>query len=628
MAKGSVNGSWSVSGTSETSYTLSCSGSYSFGAWYLWGVRVTCYIGGSQVATNAGYTTGKYQTTASCSGSRTISRTHSDQSIYCEVKSWGETVDGIGSVGESDSTGGWITVPAKRSFTVSYNANGGSGAPGSQTKWYGENLTLSSSKPTRTGYTFAGWNTSSNGSGTNYGSGATYSGNSGMTLYAKWTANTWGVTYDANGGTGAPEKQVKTYGVDLTLSSTKPTRKDYNFLGWGTSASATTVSYAAGAKYKTNAAVTLYAIWELAWVAPDISNLSISRTDENGVLSEDGTNIKVSFDWTVDKLYDLTSITVRYKKTEDAEYGDPVTVQGASTEKQGTVNAIVGSNSISTEYAYDVYITVSDANGSTVQIRSIGSKYYTMDFKAGGKGIALGKPATKDNKIEFGLPTLFSKNVSIDKNASLSVNMDRSKSIFFNHSDDDSIASEIYVGYDTYTPTSQSTKAARGYPSLRAYNYFHTGVFNPNTGVESIRETINKFGLGFDNNQNAVYSISHPKAFRDALGMGKLLWSGSLSIGGSVTISDLPKYTVFGANFFAQKNAECLYGYRVEGGTTLCLSAIRAFAGEIIWTAAASFTISGSKLTYDAGNSKKFVTSGGVVSHNAYGSMLALYGFA
>ena len=52
----------------------------------------------------------------------------------------------------------------EKSYTVSYNANGGSGAPASQTKTYGTTLTLSSPKPTRSGYTFSGWMTANGGS--------------------------------------------------------------------------------------------------------------------------------------------------------------------------------------------------------------------------------------------------------------------------------------------------------------------------------------------------------------------------------------------------------------------------------------------------------------------------------
>ena len=81
---------------------------------------------------------------------------------------------------------------------------------------------------------------------------------------------TYAVKYNANGGTGAPSAQTKTYGVTLKLSTTKPTRAsvtnddvtiNYTFKGWATTNTATTAKYAAGASYTTNAAVTLYAVW-------------------------------------------------------------------------------------------------------------------------------------------------------------------------------------------------------------------------------------------------------------------------------------------------------------------------------------------------------------------------------
>lgn len=261
MAKGSVNGSCWVSSSSNTSYTLTCDGSFSFGPWYAYGVRVRCYINGSQVATNNGYTTGTYQTTAYCSGSKAITRTHVDQTISWSVSSESETVSGYGGIGESDWKGGSITVPARPSYTVSYNANGGSGAPSSQTKWYDETLYLSGTTPTRTGYTFKGWSTSSTATSATYSAGGSYTANSGTTLYAVWQINTWTVSYNANGGTGAPSNQTKTYGTSLTLSSTIPTRTGYIFKGWATSANGS-VAYAAGATYSSNAALSLYAVWE------------------------------------------------------------------------------------------------------------------------------------------------------------------------------------------------------------------------------------------------------------------------------------------------------------------------------------------------------------------------------
>ncbi len=77
-----------------------------------------------------------------------------------------------------------LTVPAP--YSITYNANGGNGAPAADYKCYGINKTLSSTVPTRDGYTFIGWNTEQNGSGTSYAKGATYSANAGATLYAQW----------------------------------------------------------------------------------------------------------------------------------------------------------------------------------------------------------------------------------------------------------------------------------------------------------------------------------------------------------------------------------------------------------------------------------------------------------
>lgn len=78
-----------------------------------------------------------------------------------------------------------VTVTAQ-TYTVSYNANGGTGAPGDQIKYHGTSLTLSTTKPTRTGYTFLGWATSSTAASATYQPGDSYSENSNITLYAVW----------------------------------------------------------------------------------------------------------------------------------------------------------------------------------------------------------------------------------------------------------------------------------------------------------------------------------------------------------------------------------------------------------------------------------------------------------
>ena len=90
-----------------------------------------------------------------------------------------------------------ISVSPKTYYTVSYNANGGSGAPGAQTKWYNETLTLSSTRPTKSGYTFLGWSTSSTATSASYSAGGSYTSNAGATLYAIWR-KTITVSYNAN----------------------------------------------------------------------------------------------------------------------------------------------------------------------------------------------------------------------------------------------------------------------------------------------------------------------------------------------------------------------------------------------------------------------------------------------
>lgn len=299
-----------------------------------------------------------------------------------------------------------VSVPAWTSYKVTYNANGGSGAPSAQTKWKDQTLKLSTAKPTRTGYTFLGWSTSSTATSATYAAGANYTANSAATLYAVWKAITYTVTYNANGGSGAPANQTKTYGTALTLSSTKPTRTNYNFKGWGTSASATTVSYASGASYTANAAITLYAIWELAYIKPRISNLSIVRCNSSGVASDEGQNGLVVFDWECDKT--VSSVVIKWKLPAATTWtSSTVTVSGTS----GTVNHVIGSDTLSTESSYDVHITVSDSGGSTYVTGMVTSMKFVVDFLAGGNGIAFGKTAELEDTAEFEFDAKFNSPV-------------------------------------------------------------------------------------------------------------------------------------------------------------------------------------------------------------------------
>lgn len=154
---------------------------------------------------------------------------------------------------------------AVQTYAVTYNANGGSGAPSTQYKTYGTALTLSSTKPTKsstsagsytvtlnanggtcssaslsavrtTKYTFSKWNTNSSGTGTSYASGASYTTNAALALYAIYTSST----------------------TTTAVTLPTPTRSGYNFMGWATSSTATSGTTGS---YTPSGNVTLYAIW-------------------------------------------------------------------------------------------------------------------------------------------------------------------------------------------------------------------------------------------------------------------------------------------------------------------------------------------------------------------------------
>jgi len=160
---------------------------------------------------------------------------------------------------------GYITLNGSRNFQIlSYGA---STDPWNYNNPEGINIY-------RTGYHINDgieWNTAANGSGTSFDQDVVYTatdfasnvgtGNRTIVLYANWKVDTYTISYNANGGSGAPSEQTKTYGVNLTLSSTVPTREGYDFLGWATSSTATTATYQPGGTFTTDASTILYAVW-------------------------------------------------------------------------------------------------------------------------------------------------------------------------------------------------------------------------------------------------------------------------------------------------------------------------------------------------------------------------------
>ena len=220
---------------------------------------------------------------------KTISSTKPPRNGYI-FNGWNTQKDGKGTAYASgaaykhDQNGGTVTLyaqwtPWKHTVTYDKNVDPSSSSqtvtnmPGNQTKTFDEKLMISSTKPSRNGYIFNGWNTQKDGKGTAYASGAEYkhdqNGNT-VTLYAQWTAWKHTVHYNANGGdqNSVPTDQTKTFDQAMILSDKKPTRHGYNFVRWNTKADGTGTSYEVKGNYnhdQNGGTVTLYAIWT-PWV--------------------------------------------------------------------------------------------------------------------------------------------------------------------------------------------------------------------------------------------------------------------------------------------------------------------------------------------------------------------------
>ncbi len=364
------------------------------------GRRYVAKINGKVVVDKTYNVDQKTGTIQLATGTVTLNKAKTAQTLSISISAtWNFTWDGVKA---STKTGtGTITIPALATYTISYNANGGTNPPARQSKWAGTNVSISTAKPTRTGYTFQGWATSSGG-GVVYASGTTYSANASVTLYAVWKAITYIVSYNANGGTGAPASQTKTYDVTLTLSTTKPTRTNYVFKGWAGSPDGAIVNQPGG-KYTNNASCTYYAIWELAYAKPRITNMTVSRCDSSGVVIDDGTYALVKIAWACDKT--VSSIKIEWKLSSDSAYYSSTTLTPSGTS--GNESVIIGNGGLSTEQRYSIRVTVADANGNTPLTRELPSLKYIIDIKNGGNGIAFGKVAEADNYAEFGFNAMF-----------------------------------------------------------------------------------------------------------------------------------------------------------------------------------------------------------------------------
>ena len=215
----------------------------------------------------------------------------------------------------------------------------------------------------------------------------------------------WAVTYDANGGTGAPSSQTKYAGEALTLSKTAPTRAGHEFLGWATSAGGSVV-YAPGATYSRDAALKLYAVWRLLYSPPSVA-LSAFRTATAQATSESpaGGYARAAWDWSVDRTTSSanTAKSVACRHREAGGAWSAATVTGGTTGASGSCYAAFAA---STTAAHEVEVTVTDSlGGSTTRSAVVPAAAVPIDVANAGRGVGILSTAPQEG-LSVGTLTL------------------------------------------------------------------------------------------------------------------------------------------------------------------------------------------------------------------------------
>ena len=224
---------------------------------------------------------------------------------------WNTRADGTGETvkpgdkrvlnGEGRLYAQWTADPA--SITYHANATDATGDTAEQTGVTDQRTTLSANGYDRYGYTFTGWNTKPDGSGTGYLPGAAHVMRGRLDLYAQWTANPASITYHANaddasgetkGGTGVTDQMV-------TVAANGFRRDGYTFAGWNTRPDLSGDTIAPGDRTTLRGETHLYAMWTrvagtVAWTKTDAktgdilsgSEWTLRRVaDENGAAVSD-----------------------------------------------------------------------------------------------------------------------------------------------------------------------------------------------------------------------------------------------------------------------------------------------------------------------------------------------------
>lgn len=461
-----------------------------------------------------------------------------------------------------------ITNENDYSYTLAYDANGGTGAPSNQT---GSNVgtspsytfTISNTKPTRTGYDFLGWSKSSSATSASYSAGGsiTVTSSGKTTLYAVWKIKTWTVSYNANGGTGAPSSQTKIYNQALTLSTTKPTRANasagsytvtynanggsvspasatasrttsYTFSKWNTASGGGGTNYSPGGSYTANAAATLYAQWTSSTSAAAVTLPTPSRTGYNFngwyTAASGGTkvgdagasytptgNVTLYAQWTA-QVVAPTFTTQPSSKT--VYRGATATLTVVATTTQGTITYQWQSSTNNSSF-YNISGATSASYSAPTS--TVGKVYYRCVATATKGGVSKSKNSNTASVDVSATPAPSisahpaDKSVNVNGTASLSVTA--------------TVASGV-LSYQWYSSTNNSTWSAISGATSASYSAPTSAVGTKYYKVR-VTNTLNGYTAYVDSNSATVtVSVASPTISTQPVG-------GTVFVGASKTLS-------------------------------------------------------------------------------------------
>jgi len=542
------------------------------------------------------------------------------------------------------------TPPGGTTYTVTFSINEGSGtAPATQTVSSGYSMTLPyGSVLSKTGYLFGGWNTSSDGTGTNYDAGSSYIVTGNITLYAKWVV-AYTVTFDDNGVSWSVNTITAQSGSSITLPNANGFYITWGtFIGWNTKADGTGTNYNGGSSYTVTSNITLFANWEVttytitfnanggsgtvpesrtvptgySTTLPD-GNFSLVYVDFAGWnIKADGTGTN----YTINSTYTPTGnkpTIILYAKWENLVPFSSVT---------GFANKLAwlaahGQNDTSTSYIIEATtdeiiapqaLSYGDRSGITITLRGVGANRI-ISLSSNGTMFTVGSGVTLTLESDITLQGHSNIKALVRINSGGTLIINEGSTISGNSSiSNGDYGGGVYVYYGTLTMNGGTISGNS--TTSNSYNYGGGGVyvmygsFIMNDGIIS-SNTSSNYGCGvyvvhgtFTMNGGTISGNSTSNSIFSSRGGGVYVDQGTFSmsggtISGNSTISNSDSYG--GGVYVMNQGSFFMSGGTISGNSTICHSSYSTnYGGGGVYMDGGTFTkIGGTIYGYDSNDS-------------------------